>query len=144
MKSLIAFGSIFLMFVLAMPVNADGNGELKKYFSNTASEVKATDNAVEKREILNESFQNMSQTLDKVLSSGLISENDRIGIEQFKTILQEKQNELEGSNGYDRVPDAQLNAFANYVVQDMEQADTTITISVVVLLLIIILIVLLV
>jgi len=86
----------------------------------------------------------MSQTLNKVLSSGLISENDRIGIEQFKTILQEKQNELEGSNGYDRVPDAQLNAFANYVVQDMEQADTTITISVVVLLLIIILIVLLV
>ena len=144
MKSLIAFGSIFLVFVLAMPVNADGNGELKKYFSNTASEVKAADNAVEKREILNESFQNMSQTLNKVLSSGLISENDRIGIEQFKTILQEKQNELEGSNGYDRVPDAQLNAFANYVVQDMEQADRTITISVVVLLLIIILIVLLV
>jgi hypothetical protein len=144
MKSLIAFGSIFLVFAMAMPVNADGNGELKKYFSNTASEVRATDNAFEKREILNESFQNMSQTLDKVLSSGLISENDRIGIEQFKTILQEKQNELEGSNGYERVPDAQLNAFANYVVQDMEQADTTITISVVVLLLIIILIVLLV
>ena len=144
MKSLIAFGSMFLVFVLAMPVNADGNGELKKYFSNTASEVKAADNAVEKREILNESFNNMSKILDKVLSLELISENDRAGIKQYKATLQEKQNELRGSNGYDRVPDTQLNNFANYVVQDMEQADTTITISVVVLLLIIILIVLLV
>lgn len=144
MKALIAFGIIILMFVLAMPVNAEGNGELKQYFSSAASKVMATDNASEKREILNESFQNMFTTLDKVLSSGLISENDRIGIEQYKTILQEKQNELEGSNGYERVPDSQLNAFANYVVQDMEQADSTITISIVVLLLIIILIVLLV
>ena len=37
-----------------------------------------------------------------------------------------------------------LNDFSNYVVQDMEQADQTITISVVTLLLIIILIVLIV
>jgi hypothetical protein len=41
-----------------------------------------------------------------------------------------------------RVSDGQLNNFSNYVVQDMEQADQVITISVVTLLLIIILIVL--
>ena len=105
--------------------------------------MKATENVDEKREILNESFNSMSEILDKVLSSGLISESDRAGIEQYKATLQEKQNELEGSNGYDRVPDTQLNNFANYVVQDMEQADSTITISVIAAILIILLVVLL-
>jgi len=143
MKALIASVSIFMMFVLAIPVNADGKDELKQYFSKAADEVKATENADEKREILNESFNNMSKILDKVLSSELISENDRAGIKQYKAILQEKQNELKGSNGYDRVPDTQLNNFANYVVQDMEQADSTVTISVIALILIIILVVLL-
>ncbi len=144
MKSLIAFGSVLLMFVLAIPVNADGKDELKQYFSKAADKVKETENASEKREILNESFNNMSEALDKVLSSGLISESDRVGIEQYKATLKEKQNELEGSNGYERVQDRQLNSFANYVVQDMEQADSTITISVIALLLIIIIVILLV
>jgi len=144
MKALIASVSIFMMFVLAIPVNADGKDELKQYFSKAADKVKATENADEKREILNESFNNMSKALDKVLSSGLISESDRVGIEQYKATLQEKQNELEGSNGHERVQDRQLNSFANYVVQDMEQADSTITISVIALLLIIIIVILLV
>ena len=143
MKALIVFGSFLLMFVLAIPVNADGKDELKQYFSKAADKVKATENADEKREILNESFNSMSKILDKVLSSELISENDRVGIKQYKAILQEKQNELKGSSGYDRVPDTQLNNFANYVVQDMEQADSTVTISVIALILIIILVVLL-
>jgi len=144
MKSLIAFGAVLLMFVMTIPVNADGKDELKQFYSKTADKVKATENADEKREILNESFNNMSNVLDKVLSSGLISESDRVGIEQYKATLQEKQNELEGINGYERVQDSQLNSFANYVVQDMEQADSTITISVIALLLIIIIVILLV
>jgi len=142
MKALITFLSIFMMFVLAIPVNADGKDELKQYFSKAADKVKATENVNEKREILNESFNSMSEVLDEVLSSGVILESDRAGIEQYKAILQEKQNELEGSNGYERVQDAQLNAFADYVVQDMEQADSTVTISVIALILIILLVVL--
>jgi hypothetical protein len=133
-----------MMFVFILPANAGEKGELQKYFSNVANKVKATENASEKRKILNESFQNMSKTLDKVQSLWLISEDDRIGIERLKATLQENQDELEGSNGFERVSDAQLNAFSNYVVQDMEQADQMITISLVTLLLIIILIVLLV
>lgn len=144
MKALIAFGSIFMMFVLAIPVNADGKDELKQYFSKAANKVKAAENADEKREILNESFNSMSKILDKVQSSALISKDDHDGIDRLKAIVQDKQDELAGINGYERVPDTQLNAFADYIVQDMEQADQMITISVVVLLLIIILIVLLV
>ena len=142
MKAILAFVSVLIMFVFIIPSNASGNAELKQYFSKAADKVKATQNADEKREILNESFNSMSKIFDKVLSSELISESDRAGIEQYKAILLEKQNELKGSNGYDRVPDTQLNNFANFVVQDMEQADSTITISVIAAILIILLIVL--
>ena len=77
--------------------------------------------------------------------SPLISQEDRAGIDRFKATLQEKQDELAGLKGFERVPDAQLNAFSDYVVQDMEQAaDRTITISLVTALLIVILIILLV
>jgi len=131
-----------MMFVLAIPVNAGGKDKLQKYFSDAALKVKATENASEKRKILNESFQNMSKALDKVQNSCLISKDDRIGIDRFKAALREKQNELAGINGYERVSDEQLNNFSNYVVQDMEQAQT-ITISLVALLLIILLAVLL-
>ena len=86
----------------------------------------------------------MSKALDIVQSSPSISKDDGVTIDRLKASLQEKQAELAGSNGYVRVPDEQLNAFSDYVVQDMEQADQIITISLVTLLLIVILIVLMV
>jgi membrane peptidoglycan carboxypeptidase len=143
MKARITIGSIVMMFVLTIPLIAGGKGELQKYFNNTANKVKATDNPIEKRIILNESFQTMSEALDKVQNLGLISKADRLGIDRFKVALQEKQDELTGSNGYERVSDSQLNSFSNYVVQSMEQASGTVTIGVVTLLLIIIIAVLL-
>ena len=142
MKARIAIGFMVLMFVLTLPASAGVKGELQKYFNNTATKVKATDNPSEKRAILNESFQTMSKALDMVQRSPSISKNDDAGIERVKAMLQEKQDELAGTNGCVRVPDQQLNAFSNYVVQDMEQADQIISISLVALLLIIILIVL--
>ena len=61
-----------------------------------------------------------------------------------KASIQEKRDELAGADGYVQVSDAQLNNFSSYVVQDMEQADQIISISLITLLLIIILIVLIV
>jgi hypothetical protein len=144
MKTKIALLAMILIFVTALPVNAGGKGDLQKYFSNTAAKVKATENPAEKRQILNESFQNMSNALDKVQNFWLISDNDRADLAHLKAIVQDKQDELSGINGYEKVSDSQLNNFSNYVVQSMEQADTTITISLVAALLIVILIVLLV
>jgi hypothetical protein len=143
MKTRIAFGCIIMMFVLTLQANAGGKEQFQKYFNDAAIKVKTTENPSEKRAILNESFQTMSKALDMVQRSPLISNDDRIALDRFKATLQEKQDELTGSNGYVRVSDGQLNAFANYVVQDMEQAAQTITISLVALLLIILLIVLL-
>ncbi len=142
MKSRTALPSIVLMCVLALPAYAGGKGELQGYFSDAAAKAKATVNPVEKRQLLNESFHTVSTALGIIQSLPLISKNDVDGIDRLKATLQEKQDELAGSNGYARVPDEQLNSFAEYVVQDMEQADQVITISLVTLLLIVILIVL--
>ncbi len=142
MKARIVFGAVVMMLVLVQVVNAEGNGSIQKYFNDTACKVKATTDPVQKREILTKSLQTMSNALDLVENSRLISEDDRTGIDRFKKALQEKQDELAGSNGFERVSDAQLNAFSDYVVQDLEQADRTITISVVTALLIVIILIL--
>ena len=136
------FGAIVMMFVLVQAGNAVGKDDIQKYFNDTACKVKATTDPMQKREILNNSLQTMSKALDIVESSGLISKDDRAGIDRFKVTLQEKQDELTGSNGYERVSDEQLNAFSDYVVQDMEQAAQTITISVLAAVLIVVLLLL--
>jgi len=142
MKARIILGVIVMMFVLVQLGNAEPKDDIQKYFSDTACKVKATADPVQKRDILNQSFETMSKALDRVESSGLVSQDDRAGINRFKTALQEKQDELTGSNGYERVADAQLNDFSNYVVQDMQQAYQTVTISLVAALLIIIILIL--
>lgn len=137
------FGSIVLMFILALPARASGQEPLHKYFSDMAKKVKATNDPVEKRRILSESFQTMSTALDMAQSLPLVSNSDRVAMNSLKAALQDKQDELAGNNGYERITDAQLNAFSDYVVQNMEQAYQMITISLVALLLIVLLVVLL-
>jgi hypothetical protein len=119
-----------------------GQGNVQKYFNDAACKVKATTDPSQKREILNNEFQNMSKALGMVRSSPLVSKSDRAGLDRLNASLQEKQDELAGANGYARVADDQLNAFSDYVVQDMEQAAQTITIGVVTALLIVIIIIL--
>lgn len=142
MKTQIAIFTVLLIFVLAIPSNVYGQGQLQKYFSDTANKVKATENPVEKRQILKDSFQDMSKALDKMQNVGVLSDKDSKELLQLRITLQDKQDELAGVNGYERVPDSQLNNFSNYVVQSMEQADQTITISLIAALLILILLVL--
>lgn len=142
MKTQVAVGFIVMMFVLTLPAIAGGKGKIQNYFNDAVIKVKATENASEKREILNESFNSMFNAIEKAQTLGLISEADSKGIDMLKVSLQEKQSELAGKNGFERVTDGQLNSFANYVVQDMEQADEMITISLVAALLIVILLVL--
>jgi hypothetical protein len=139
-----AFGVIVMMFVLVQAGNAQGTDDIQKYFNDAAIKVKATENPVQKREILDKSLHTMSTALDRAERFGLISKDDRAGIDRFKATLQEKQDELAGLNGFEQVPDGQLNAFADYVVQDMQQAAQTVTISLIAALLIVIILILLV
>lgn len=138
------FGIFIALFIFALAGKAGGKEDLQKFFNDAATKAKAVSDPAEKREILTTSFEKMSKALDIVQHSSLISEEERIGVDRFKATLLEKQDELAGRNGYERVPDEKLDDFSDYVVQDTEQAVEYITISVITLLLIIILIVLIV
>ncbi|MFO7914551.1 MAG: hypothetical protein R6U43_02535 [Candidatus Krumholzibacteriales bacterium] len=131
-----------MMSVLLLAGTAFGQGKIQNYFNDAAVKVKATDDPSQKREILSSSIQDMSSALDRIRNSSIVSESDLAGIDRTRASLKEKQDELEGANGFTRVSDVQLDAFSDYVVQDMEQADKTITIGVVTALLIVIVIIL--
>lgn len=131
------------VLTLAFTQTAQAQSSIREYFSDVALEVKTTDDPAEKREILDESFETLSKALDRVKASPLISDGERDDLSRFESSLDEKRDELAGLNGFERVPDSRLNAFADYVVQSMEQADQTINISLVSALLIVIIIILL-
>lgn len=133
---------VLVILLAATQTGYAGGGDISKYFSKTATEVKATDNPVEKRNILQGSLETMTGALDRIERSGYVTSEDRISAMRLKATLQEKQDELNGTNAYERVTDSQLNSFADYVVQDMQQADQYITISLVAVLLILIVLIL--
>jgi cell division protein FtsX len=137
-------GIIVTTFLLVHVGHAQAQEGLQTYFSEVASQVKAMDDPAEKRELTAKSLRTMAEAVDRVQRSRMISKEDRARLEQLKVTVQDKQDELAGLNGFQRVPDGQLNAFVDYVVQDMEQAERTITISLVAALLIIIILILLV
>jgi hypothetical protein len=133
---------VFIVMMFALVQVGQAQDKIQKYFNDTASKVKATEDPAQKREILNKSFETMTEVLDRVQVSPLISKDDQAGIARLKATLQDNQDELAGLNGYEPVPDAQLNDFADYSLQAMEQADQQVTISLVAALLIIIIIIL--
>ena len=142
MNARMVVGALVVTCFLALPAFGGGKGQIQKYFSDAATQVKAAENPSEKRRILDESFRTMSKALDVAQESPLMSNDDGAAIRRVKATLQDKQEELAGMNGYARVADDRLNAFSDYVVQDMEQADQVVTISIVTLLLIIIAVIL--
>lgn len=132
-----------IMMVLAAPGLSGQTDGMKKYFNDAAIRVRSTENPAEKRAMLNRSLEDMSSALQTVQSYSSVSERDKQGIRKLSASIAEKQDELLGRNGYTRVPDEKVNAFADYLVQDMEQAEV-ISISLVTLLLIIIILLLIV
>lgn len=140
-------GLIVVMFAVMFTVVQTGNAQdtqrIQNYFSQTAVKVKATADPAQKRTLLDNSLTSMLNALDRVETSGLVSDEDLAGVLRFKTTLQDKQDELAGVNGFAPVPDGQLNAFADYVVHGMEQAERQITIGLVAALLIVIILILL-
>jgi len=115
----------------------------KKHVNNVVQQVENVENPQEKRELLNTSFDKLLGSFDRVENMRVLSQADQSSLNQLRANITEKKNELNGLNGYKRVQNNQLNNFANFVQQDLEQADSTITISVTVLLLIIIILLLL-
>lgn len=138
------FAMLFFVSVQTSFAQSDKAVDMfKKHVNDVVQKVEKAEKPEAKRELLNTSFDKLLTSFDRVENMKVLSAADQTSLNNLKGTITEKKNELNGLNGFKRVPDNQLNNFANFVQQDLEQADSTITISVTVLLLIIILLILL-
>jgi hypothetical protein len=92
--------------------------------------------------LLTAPFLEMMAAIDRISALKTGSDTEKEGLAELRKMIEEKHNELNGLNGYDPVPASQLDRFADYVQQDLEQADRVLTISLTTLLLIVIIIIL--
>ena len=140
----LAFAGAFLLFAAALAPTASANphDRLKAYVHDMVEAVHATDDPAEQRAVMNRSLTRLSDAVERVASMDGLSDADRDGLAALHADLQDKLDELNGRNGFVPVPDGQLGAFADYVQQDIEQADRTITLSLTTALLILIILIL--
>lgn len=138
--------SILLLFAvqsLAVAQSTNITETFKKHFNETVQQVQQTENADEKRTILNESFTKMIDALNRIESRANLSEDEIAQLQTFKNGIEEKQNELNGLDGFDEIMDEDLDDFSNFSQDFMEQANRTVTIGVSTALLILIILILL-
>jgi len=115
----------------------------KDYFSDAALRVKKEHDPAQKREILNRSFDKVFKAVDRIEKMPAFSSVDLQAVREIRSRAKDRSDELNGLNNYQPVSDAQLNQFADYVVQDMEQAKSVTIVTTTTVLLIIILVLLL-
>lgn len=147
MKRLFSTG-LFLSMLLAFSVTVataqinDPVKAFKGYINDMVEKVEHAETPKVKRTIMNDTFDELLATFDKVKEMRKLTGSDKKALKKLTKSITAKKNELNGLAGYKKVPSNQLNEFANFVQQDLEQADT-ITISVVVALLIVLILLLL-
>jgi hypothetical protein len=141
--SIFFFGLVAMLSTTAFAQSVDPQERLKKHINDVVEEVHKTENPDEKRAVLNRSLGNLISTVDKVEGMDRVPEEDLNTLADLKQNLQDKKDELNGENGYAKVPANQLNNFANFVQQDLEQADTVVTLSLTTALLIVLILLLL-
>src|SRR5690554_6647922 len=109
--------------ILTLPATAQQD-KIKDYINDVVQNVENLNDADEKRVLLNESFDKLITVFEKVENMNRFSDEERFGISELKKAMADRKNELNGENGFTQVPNNQLNNFANFVQQDIEQADT--------------------
>ena len=137
--ALLAFG----LAGTATAQNSSINETFKKHFNQTVQDVKKTDDPTKQRLILNESFTSMLNAVQKIEESSNLNKEEQRSLMAFKDEILEKQNELNGWNGFDEIQDDELIDFSDYSQQEMEQANRTLTISLTSALLIVLILLLL-
>ena len=110
-----------MLAVLGAKANAGSVDEGFKISLNAAiQKVTETQDPVAKREMLADFLTRMNQGLG--MAKDAVSEKDGQALNVLQLKIQADYAELNGF-GTAKIPDAELNHFAIYVQQDMEQAD---------------------
>lgn len=86
-------------------------------------EVEAAEGAAAKRALLEGFTARMELALANGLLRASLEEEERLALERARLRIQAYQDELRGKGGYAQVPDGELDRFAAYVQQDLEQAQ---------------------
>jgi len=107
--------------------------------------VKATEKAEDKRQVIGDYLTGMLNGLEQVQRILPLNESDRIAVVSLSQKLSSDLSELNGEGRFGKVPDRDLNRFAGFIQQDLEQAGISgggLYISTGVLILLVILIIL--
>lgn len=140
---LASFLLVFAFQTAAFAQSANITETLKKHFNETVQEVHETEDADEKRAVLNESFSKMITALDRIESLASLTEEESAALSSYKLGITEKVNELNGLDGFDEIMDEDLDDFSNFSQDFIEQANRTITIGIGTALLILVILLLL-
>jgi hypothetical protein len=150
MKRFTVAVAVLVLLAIAAPLFAESaetrwENRLKEYFNNLLLEVEQTKGPAEKRALLNESLERFLTAMDRIQRLPFLNQEQREALARFDAEVQEKHDELNGAAGFAMVANADLDDFAAYMVQDLEQAARTyfvlsgVTILIIILLLIILL-----
>lgn len=121
---------VFAIQSVAVAQSVNLTETFKKSFNETVQEVQNTDDAVEKRTLLNEKLARMIDVIERIESKAQLSEDESNQLTSYKAGLVDKKNELNGLDGFEEVLDEDLDDFSDYSQQFFEQANRTITIGV--------------
>lgn len=127
----------------AQATDVDVMARFKAYVNETVVEVKKADDPETKRALLATSLERMKKAADMVGRMPGLDEDGRAAVDAFDANISDKLDQLNGKNGYERVANGQLNDFADYMQQDLEQAQRlVISLSLTALILILIIVLL--
>ena len=126
--------AVLLLVAVALPLAADTDttrweNRLKTLYNDIVLEVKAAEDPAEKRALLNSTLDKTLRAVDRVEALARLSDGQAEAMAQYRAAVQEKHDELNGLDGFPAVADVDLNGFADYMVQDLEQARSTIVMS---------------
>lgn len=133
----------FLAFFMPLQAQTpDAHDKFNDHINSIVEQVEKAETPDQKRKILDHSLSDMIQAINKAKAMKAVPGSDKESLTELEKTLSERQDELNGLKGFSKVPDSQLNNFANFIQQDLQQADKVVSISLTTLLLIIIILLL--
>jgi len=136
-------GLVIFVCACVQLATAQDRSEIHKRLAEVAQHVKQAKDPAVKRSLLDDTFRQLTDVVDHASEGPLATASDQAALKSLAKNIQDKRDELNGKNGFQRVEDSRLNNFADYSIQDLEQADQWIYISTGTIILIVLLILLL-
>lgn len=136
-------GLMILAFAFVQLATAADRTDIHKRLAEVAQHVKQVQDPAAKRALLDDTFRQLTDVVSQASQGPLATTTDQAALKALARNIQDKRDELNGKNGFQRVDDSKLNNFADYSIQDLEQADQWVYISTGTIILIILLILLL-